>query len=102
MDNLTNKDKIDMLEKEANLLLKEFLAYLMMIGSVIVFLLEKITITPLKQFDAGLFFIFGLIAIIGAILFAFLFSNFLIWFFDNIKRINEIKNKIKRINDDIR
>ena len=72
---ISNKEKVDMLEKEANLLLKELVVYLGILGSVIVFLVKNLTIGifPLNEdsleIQISIFFIFLIVIIIFAVLF---------------------------------
>ena len=99
-NNLSSKDKIEMLEKEANLLLKELVVYLTILGSVIMFFFKNLTFNIDKTQKISeievmilIFLTFILAMFCGNIL-----GSFLFWITSTIDRLKEIKENIRRLN----
>jgi len=85
------KIKIEMLEKEANIIFKQIIIYLTILGSIIAFLIQNISIQIKLENVSNLLFI--LVLPLGIIL-----GNFMYWLSNSIERLKEIKAEMQRIN----
>lgn len=99
----TNKDKIEdrrkkveMLEKEANLILKQIVIYLTIWGSIIAFTIKLVDFKAIVDFiNIGYFLAF----FPALAFFAYASFYFAGWIYTSIFRIREIIAEIKRINN---
>jgi len=91
---MNEKDKIEMLEKEANLIFKQIVVYLTIIGSIIAFIIKNISIQIKYEEFKNLLLLFS--GSLGIVL-----GNFMYWLLDSLKRLKEIKTEMERINERI-
>ena len=102
MDSLTDKEKVEILEKEANLILKELAFILTIIGSLLLFFINHLDFSNMlgkisKMSQAEIF------SILQFVLYFFLIIWATIGFYiaDEAKRFLKIKREIQRINNAI-
>ena len=88
-------EKMEMLNKESDFIIKQITLYTAIWGSVIMFLFKYLDINIVKlTFLKEYFFIFLLLFIyIGIVL-----SNFIIWLKNSINRLKKIRKKMEEIN----
>ena len=93
---MTDKDKIEMYEKEASLLLKEIALVVTVAGSLIVFVVNHIDFESLAKLDEKQLNGVVTAAVYAMLIFWFNFGYRLV---STIERYASLKKKIERIND---
>ncbi|MCF6207443.1 MAG: hypothetical protein L3J47_11225 [Sulfurovum sp.] len=102
--NESNRILVDMLEKEASIIIKQIALCSTMWGSVFVFLLKSFGMTLPGLFSGWTDNSSEEMRIIYNMLFGFagiLFSEYVLWVWMSAGRIRDIREKIERINHDI-
>jgi len=85
------KIKIEMLEKEANLIFKQIVVYLTILGSIIAFIIKNVSIQIKSEEFINWFLLLS--GPLGIVL-----GNFMYWLLNSIKRLKNIKEEIEKIN----
>ena len=90
------RQKVEMLEKEANIILKQIVIYLTIWGSTVAFLIKLIDFKTISDFFnlQHLLTLFPLF-----VFFAYLSFSFAEWIYTAIFRVREVLMEIKRINN---
>ena len=89
------KIKVEILEKETNLIFKQIVVYLTILGSIIAFLIKNISFQI--NIEELLKWLLPFSSLLGIVL-----GNFMYWLFTSIKRLKNIKLEIERINKRIK
>lgn len=92
MNKPSNKEKIEMLEKEANLILKKIVVYLTIWGSIIAFVIKNFDFQFSISKHSEIYIYFLIIPISKGI------ANFLYWLWESLERLKDIEVEIKNIN----